>query len=398
MSQERRNQKTKSVGNGEGSLYKSEKLDCWIYQYYDTLGKRQTMRQKKNETTKDFKIRVIKVKNSLNNGIYIENSIKTLGELLEEILDYKFNTNKIGERTYRRTKDTINLIKKSEANIYDMPIQKITKEHLKSFFKDVTKYSNSTIDKIFQLTHKAFKKALSKKLILDDPFIDEDEIFKPKSIKADKAIEALTVSEQKKLLKILQTSEQNSYYKNIILLQLYTGMRIGEVLALNRSTDLNFEEETILVTKTVTKDINNKLIISNKTKTFDKNKNANRCLKISPIVIKILKEQLLTPANVDNLLFYNNGIVSSINVNDYLYRINAKYNICKHLSSHVFRHTYATRCIESGMSAKVLQKKLGHANISTTLDTYASVFSKFEDTEDEKYNSYIEKEGLLINF
>lgn len=394
----KQNQKSKSVGNGEGSLYRSEKLNCWIYQYYDTSGKRQTMRQKKNETTKDFKIRVTQVKNSLNTGTYIEKNSKTLGEILEEILDYKFTTNKIGERTYNRTKDTINLIKKSEINIYDMPIQKITKEHLKSLFRDITKYSNSTIDKIFQLTHKAFKKALSKKLILDDPFIDEDEIFKPKSIKADKTIEALTINEHKKLLRVLQTSEKDSYYKNIILLQLYTGMRIGEVLALNRSTDLNFETETISVTKTVTKDMNNKLIISNKTKTFDKNKNANRILKMNSSIVKILKEQLLTPANVDNLLFYNNGIVSSINVNDYLYRINAKYNICKHLSSHVFRHTYATRCIESGMSAKVLQKKLGHANISTTLDTYASVFSKFENTEDEKYNSYIKKEGLLINF
>lgn len=398
MLQERRNQKTKSVGNGEGSLYKSEKLNCWVYQYYDTLGKRQTMKQRKNETSKDFKIRVTQIKNSLNNGTYIENNSKTLGELLEEILDYKFTTNKIGERTYNRTKDTINLIRKSETHIYDMPIQKITKEHLKLLFKDITKYSNSTIDKIFQLMHKAFKKALSKKLILDDLFLDEDEIFKPKSIKEDKIIEALTVEEQKKLLNVLQTFEKNSYYKNIILLQLYTGMRIGEVLALNRTTDLDLENETITVHKTVTKNINNNLIISNKTKTFDKNKNANRILKVNSTVIKILKLQLNSVNNLDNLLFYNAGIVSPISVNSYLYTINKKYHICKKLSSHVFRHTYATRCIESGMSAKVLQKKLGHANISTTLDTYASVFSKFEDTEDEKYNIYIKKEGLLINF
>ena len=55
---ERKNKKTKSVGNGEGSLYYSEKLKCWIFQYYDTNGKRQTMKQKKKESTKDFKARV----------------------------------------------------------------------------------------------------------------------------------------------------------------------------------------------------------------------------------------------------------------------------------------------------------------------------------------------------
>ena len=39
MEKERRNRKPKQVGNGEGSLYKSEKLGCWIYQYYDLSGK-----------------------------------------------------------------------------------------------------------------------------------------------------------------------------------------------------------------------------------------------------------------------------------------------------------------------------------------------------------------------
>ena len=55
---ERRNKKTKSVGNGEGTLYYSEVLKCWVYQYYDTSNKRKTMKQRKNETVKDFKARV----------------------------------------------------------------------------------------------------------------------------------------------------------------------------------------------------------------------------------------------------------------------------------------------------------------------------------------------------
>ena len=43
---ERKNKKTKQVGNGEGSLYYSETLKRWIFQYYDTQRKRQTMKQK----------------------------------------------------------------------------------------------------------------------------------------------------------------------------------------------------------------------------------------------------------------------------------------------------------------------------------------------------------------
>ena len=60
----------------------------------------------------------------------------------------------------------------------------------------------------------------------------------------------------------------------------------------------------------------------------------------------------------------------------------------------MLRHTYATRCIEAGINIKVLQKKLGHKNIQTTLDTYASVFDKFEKQEDNKIIKYFKKNNF----
>ena len=55
----------------------------------------------------------------------------------------------------------------------------------------------------------------------------------------------------------------------------------------------------------------------------------------------------------------------------------------------MLRHTYATRCIESGMNATVLSKLLGHADIETTLNTYTSVFNRFKENEIQKYLDYI---------
>lgn len=48
--------KTRQVGNGEGSLYYSDSLGRWIFQYYDTQGKRQTLKQRKKKVLRNLKL------------------------------------------------------------------------------------------------------------------------------------------------------------------------------------------------------------------------------------------------------------------------------------------------------------------------------------------------------
>ena len=55
----------------------------------------------------------------------------------------------------------------------------------------------------------------------------------------------------------------------------------------------------------------------------------------------------------------------------------------------MLRHTFATRCIESGMQAVTLLRILGHKNISITLNTYTDVFNKFKQKEVNKLDSYL---------
>ena len=55
--------------------------------------------------------------------------------------------------------------------------------------------------------------------------------------------------------------------------------------------------------------------------------------------------------------------------------------IDRNVNIHMLRHTYATRCIESRMPAEVLQKLLGHKDISTTINTYTTIFDEFKEDE-----------------
>ena len=74
----KRNRTNKKRGNGEGTLYYSEVLKCYVGQYYDAHGKRKTMTQHKNEKVGNFKKRYLETKTSVENGTYIEKSKETI--------------------------------------------------------------------------------------------------------------------------------------------------------------------------------------------------------------------------------------------------------------------------------------------------------------------------------
>lgn len=384
-----RTQKSKSKGNGQGTVFFHKTKNIWVGQY--TLnGKRKTIYQRKGESKTEFNKRFNKIINDINQGTYIDKIGTTFLDILEEHIQNKYDTNKVTARTHIRDKDTVRQIKTTCKDFVDIPIQRITVNDIRKALPNLTIYSNNSIDKIYRLIYKTFKIAVSDRIIPFNP-MDTESISKPKSSKADRKIEALTIEEQRKLLKVLHTD--TSRYKNIILLQLYTGMRIGEVLALSKK-DIDYNSDTIKIRRTLTRDENDKTIMGDTTKTI----NSERCIfmdkRVKAILQNIEKNQI---TNINGLLFYDNeknDYITPSQVNSYLKRLNQKEKIANNLHNHMFRHTYATRCIESGMQSKALQKILGHQKIQTTLDIYTSVFKEFTQNELEKVSQYYEAQGL----
>lgn len=119
----------------------------------------------------------------------------------------------------------------------------------------------------------------------------------------------------------------------------------------------------------------------------------NRVLPIPDIIYNYILEQLqlISPHN-ETLLFSNNGkLIGHSSVNDQMKRRLLNLHIYEDgLSTHSLRHTYATRCIESGMQPIVLSKLLGHSDIRITLNTYVKIFNEYKTKVAKEVENYYE--------
>ena len=390
-------------GNGEGTIYYSEKLNKWVGQF--TVGKKSngSLNRKSvyGNTRKEVKEKMTKALADIQDKTFINKSDITISQLGQSLIDIKFESNRITEATYGRALGTFNIIK--ESSIADIPIQKVEVYQLQDFMNKQKDYANSYIDKIYEMLGSVFKEAIKREIISKNPLLN---VLKPKSTKQDKKIDSLTIEEQKAFVAELKAEQ----YKNIFLLALHSGMRIGEILALTPG-NIDFNKKLIHITNTLTKDKNGKVKIGEKTKTYE----SNRDIPITIILEPILKECVSSYIpNENNLLFchYNGSIISPSTINTQFKKICKNANIkvittkkkkgvdsdgndkfvnlkTSMVNTHMLRHTYATRCIESGVPAEVLQKLLGHKNISITINTYTTIFNKFKINALDNYINYI---------
>lgn len=375
--------KEKKNFNGEGTIYFSEKLGRFVAQYTDpNTNKRKTIYDKDEKVIRKKLRKAIQTAES---GYSIEKSNLTIVDIAQKIIDKKFNANIVSGASYLRCKETLKVIEKSE--IADIKIQRITEEDLQDFMNAQTFRSASYINKIFIMLNQVFKTAVHDNCIIKNPMND---VIKPKSSKITKKINALSIEEHQKFI----TSLENELYRNIFLIAINTGMRCSEILSL-KATDIDYENNCIHITKTLSKDENDKYALKDTTKTYAGMRDFPLDDELKLIFKDAIKNRI---DNINNLIFIqpNGKLIAPTTLNTVFKRICANLGFKGNYNFHMLRHTFATRCIEAGMPAHVLQKLLGHTDVSTTIDTYTTIFDKYKQDELIKLAEYKKVNNLML--
>lgn len=357
---------------------------------FDLNGKRKRIFETFYGSKKEAKIRELEIKQLVKYGGYIKSCKMTF----EELTDIYFEDYVIPNLSVKTISSYKQLSKRINGIIGQCLVKKINPLTLSDLYKKLRlsdngrTVTNNTLLHYYNFINGVLKFGVSMQLIESNP---NERIQRPKIVK--KEVEIYTPAEVKKLLKCLE--KENIKYQAIIVLALDSGCRRSELLGATWE-DINLETKTFHINKS-TVWVDGK-IINKETK----NPSSNRTIILTDYTIEIMKKykesQIIKKQLLRNKWGNSNKIFTTEDGNQMfpdtpskiLNKIIAKYNL-KKISFHKLRHISASLQIYLGVHGKVISERLGHSNISTTMNIYSHIFKTVrQETADKLNNLFME--------
>lgn len=278
----------------------------------------------------------------------------------------------------------------------DRRLSEVTSQEIQVFYNELAKndYSKATITLIHALVTNMFRHAYRLELIPKNPI---DHIILPRGRQKQER-HVLTREEQDILLQYLVGNE----IEELVIFALATGMRLGEITGLTWE-NIDFEKNEVHVKEILKRDPKGAFY-----KDAPKTSKSLRTIPLLPQVAERLKrlkkfqdKRRLTGrlpkaheyASLGRLVFTrpDGSPYSDLQLCRILKRIVIEINRddieFPMITPHCLRHTFATRALENGISAKVVQEFLGHSSVTLTLDLYTHVMHQTKAEEMQKMST-----------
>lgn len=376
MSEKRKDSRGRLLRKGE-----SQRKDG-TYQYrFVRGGKRQAIYA--NDLA-ELREKAERIETMLNKGLDYSFINTTVVELYERYLEVKQNLCYGTKRIYNII---LNILR--EDDFGQIPVMELKMTEAKKWLIKLRNdgKSYSYVELIKSVMRATFQVAYEEDIVLKNPFN-----FRLDFIEKDSSDRVgLTPGQQERFLEYVKNDYYYSAYYDHFNILLGTGMRISEFIGLTIN-DLDFEKDSISVNHQLLHKKSNEYYIGR-----PKTESGKRDIPMSETVRASLYNLIMSRTGAETdltvegytgfVMFDKKGrILSAANINKILKKIVEEYNLCHketlpHITAHVFRHTFCSNMINSGMSIKTVQYLMGHSSAGVTLDVYSHI--TFEEAQAE---------------